>query len=148
MALQRNPNKRAAWRTEIANRHFPPSIKMAEKARDIPAILELVADDVVFFPSSLPPVKGKDEVEKIYRAFFPRYSEIQHEALIEEVQVAGDWAFLSGIDELRLIPESGETEIHMKGKGLSILKRQPDGSWRFWRGINNMTPQPPLGPSA
>ena len=114
----------------------------ATRAKDVHAILELVADDVVFLPSSLPPIKGKTEVEKMYRAFFPIYREIKQEAAIEELRVAGDWAFMWGTDELRLTPESGETEIHMKGKGLSILKRQADGSWRFWRGINNMTQKP------
>jgi hypothetical protein len=73
----------------------------------------------------------------MYRAFFPRYREIKHEAVIEEIGIAGDWAFLWGTDELRLTPESGEP-----GKSLSILKRKSDGSWLFWMGINNMTSQP------
>jgi uncharacterized protein (TIGR02246 family) len=115
----------------------------ATRAKDVHAILELVADDVVFLPSSLPPIKGKEEVEKMYRTFFPVYCDIKQEDAIEELRVSGDWAFMWGTDELRLMPESGETEIHLKGKGLSILKRQSDGSWRFWRGINNMTPQKP-----
>jgi hypothetical protein len=62
----------------------------------------------VFLPSSMPPVKGKEEVEKMYRAFFPLYREIKHEAVIEEIRIAGDWAFLWGTDELRLTPESEE----------------------------------------
>ena len=115
----------------------------ARRAKDIDAILELVTDDVVFLPSSLPPTEGKGAVEEMYRTFFPRYREIRHEAIIEEVWVEGDWAFLWGTDELCLMPESGETETNLKGKGLSILKRQSDGSWRFWRGINNMTQTPP-----
>jgi ketosteroid isomerase-like protein len=64
------------------------------QAKDINAILELVSDDVVFLPSSVPPIKGKEEVEKLYRAFFPQYREIKDEAIIEEVQIAGEWAFL------------------------------------------------------
>jgi len=116
---------------------------LATRAKDTQAILALVTDDVVFLPPSMPPIKGKKEVGNMYRTFFPRYREINHESIIEEVRIAADWAFLWGIDELRLTPESGEPEIHLKGKGLSILKRQFDGSWRFWRGINNMTPQPP-----
>ena len=100
----------------------------ATRAKDVHAILELVADDVVFLPSSLPPIRGKAEVEQMYRTFFAVYREIKLEAAIEELRVAGDWAFMWGTDELRLMPESGETEIHMKGKGLSILKRQSDGS--------------------
>jgi uncharacterized protein (TIGR02246 family) len=115
--------------------------RSATIAKNIQAILELVADDVVFLPSSMPPIRGREEVGKMYQTFFPRYRQIKHDATIEEVRIAGDWAFLWGVDELRLTPESGEPEIHLKGKGLSILKRQSDG-WRFWRGINNMTLQP------
>jgi len=116
--------------------------RLATKAKDIQAILELVADDIVFLPAAVPPIRGRGEVENMYRAFFPRYREIEQESAIEEVQVAGDWAFLWGTDELRLTPEPGGAEIHLKGKAVSILKRESDGSWRFWRGINNMTQQP------
>jgi uncharacterized protein (TIGR02246 family) len=115
--------------------------RSATRAQDTAAILELVADDCVFLPSSTPPIKGKEELGQMYRTFFRRYREIRHEAIIEETQIAGDWAFLWGTDELRLTPESGEPIIHLKGKGLSILKRKSDGTWLFWRGINNMTPQ-------
>ena len=111
--------------------------RIATRATDIRTILELVADDVVFLPSTLPPMRGKNEVEQMYQDFLPRYREIEQRAVIEEIRVAGDWAFLWGIDELRLVPEAGGAEIRMKGKGLSVLKRQSDGSWRFWRGINN-----------
>src|SRR5215469_1135780 len=40
--------------------------RLATKAKDIQAILDLVADDVVFLPSSVPPIKGKEEVERMY----------------------------------------------------------------------------------
>jgi uncharacterized protein (TIGR02246 family) len=140
----------SAERTESAEEEDRTAIlglldrwRLATRAKDINAISELVTDDVVFLPSSVLPIKGKEEVEKLYRAFFSQYREIKHEAIIEEVRIAGEWVFLWGTDELRLTPESGGTDTHMKGKGLSILKRQADGSWRFWRGINNMTPQPP-----
>jgi uncharacterized protein (TIGR02246 family) len=107
---------------------------LATSAKDTEGILELVAEDVVFLPSSMPPIKDKEEVGKMYRAFFPRYREIKHEAIIEEIRVAGDWAFLWGTDDLRLTPVSGEPNIHLKGKGLSILKRKSDGSWLFCKG--------------
>jgi len=68
--------------------------RLATRAKDIEGILELVADDCVFLPSSMPPIKGKEELGKLYRAFFPRYREIKHEAIIEEIRIAGDWAFL------------------------------------------------------
>jgi uncharacterized protein (TIGR02246 family) len=120
--------------------------RLATAAKDIPAILDLVADDVVFLPSSLPPIRGKEAVEAMYKAFFPRYREIKQEPVIGELQLADNWAFLSGTDELRLVPEDGSAEIHLKGKGLNILKRESNGLWKFWRGINNMTPQTASGP--
>ena len=52
----------------------------ATRAKDVHAILELVADDVVFLPSSLPPIRGKAEVEQMYRTFFAVYREIKLEA--------------------------------------------------------------------
>jgi ketosteroid isomerase-like protein len=102
--------------------------RLATTVKHIEGILELVADDVVLLPSSRPPIKGKKELGKMYRTFFPRYREIKHEAIIEEIQIAGYWAFLWGTDELRLTPQSEEPAIHLKGKGLSILKRKSDGS--------------------
>jgi uncharacterized protein (TIGR02246 family) len=68
--------------------------RQATRAKDISAILELVADDVVFLPSTLPPIRGKNEVEKMYREFFPRYREVKQQTNIEEVRVGGDWAFV------------------------------------------------------
>lgn len=57
--------------------------------------------------------------------------------------VGGDWAFAWETDSFFLVPQAGGAPIQMHGKGMSILKRQPDGSRRFARGINN-TP-PPAG---
>jgi hypothetical protein len=40
------------------------------------------------------------------------------------------------------VPQAGGSTIEMQGKGMSILKRQPDGSRKFARGINNTLPKP------
>ena len=114
----------------------------ATTARDIPKLLAMVTEDIVFLPGTIPPVRGKAAVEELYRSAFAQYRQIEQLAAVEEVQIAGDWAFLWGTDELRLQPESGPL-VHMKGKGLSVLKRQADGTWKFWRGINNMTVRKP-----
>ncbi|HLK66012.1 MAG TPA: SgcJ/EcaC family oxidoreductase [Bryobacteraceae bacterium] len=114
--------------------------RSAIEAKDVAAVLELCADDVVFLPSSGAPVKGKAAVETMYGFLFAQYGKIHQDTAIEEVQVAGDWAFLWGTHELRLTPDSG-SPLHLRGQGLSVLKRQPDSTWKLWRGINNMTRQ-------
>ena len=79
----------------------------------------------------------------MYRSFFAQFSVGQTFAP-EEIQVGGDWAFGWGNDTLTLTPVAGGLPIQLRGRGLSIMRRQPDGSWKFARGMNNMT-EPPQG---
>jgi ketosteroid isomerase-like protein len=78
----------------------------------------------------------------MYRSFFPQFASVEQTVTIEELQVVGDWAFAWGSEELTLLPQAGAARIELQGKGMSILKRPPDGSWKFARGINNTLPKP------
>jgi ketosteroid isomerase-like protein len=73
----------------------------------------------------------------MYRSFFPQFSSIEQEAVSEEIEMMGDWAFAWGRESIVLVPQGDGTPIRMDGKGLSILKRQADGSWKCARAINN-----------
>ena len=77
----------------------------------------------------------------MYRSFLPQFSSIEQTASLEEVEVAGDWAFAWGSESFVLVPRGGGSPIQMQGAGMSILRRQPDGSWKFARGINNTLPR-------
>ena len=113
----------------------------AIRAKDIPGLSGMVTDDAVFLPSGFPPIRGKQAVETMYRSFFPQFASVEQSVTIEELQVVGDWAFAWGTEEFTLVPQAG-APIEMRGKGMSILKRQADGSWKFARGINNTLPKP------
>lgn len=135
----------AAWpRTddEAAIRKLTEDWLAAIRAKDIPALAGMVTDDAVFLPSGLPPIRGKQAVETMYRSFFPQFSSVEQTVSIEELEVVGDWAFVWGTEKFTLVPQAGGGPIEMQGKGMSILKRQPDGSWRFARGINNSLAKP------
>jgi ketosteroid isomerase-like protein len=54
---------------------------------------------------------------------------ICYEAEIKDVQIAGDWAFEWGYFSYR---DSAEPKPG-RGKVLRVMKRQPDGSWKFAR---------------
>jgi uncharacterized protein (TIGR02246 family) len=114
----------------------------AVRAKDVDRLKEMVTDDVVFLPPGFPPIRGKQAVEAMYRSFFPQFSTVEQTVSTEEVQVAGDWAYVWGNEILVLAPKGGGPNIQMQGKGMSILRRQPDGSWKFARGINNAAPAP------
>ena len=50
---------------------------------------------------------------------------------IKDLQIAGDWAFEWGYFSYK---NSGEPQA-VRGKVLRVIKRQPDGSWKFARVI-------------
>jgi uncharacterized protein (TIGR02246 family) len=112
----------------------------AVKAKDIDRLLSLVTDDVVFLPPGRPPIKGKQAVGDLYRSLFAQF-DVDQAAINEEIQFTGEWAFSWGSETLTLSPLSGGQPIRMRGKGLTILRRRPDGSWQFARGINNSVPE-------
>lgn len=113
----------------------------AVKAKDIARLKDMVTEDAVFLPPGRPPIRGRHAVEAMYNLFLPQFSSIEQTASIEEVQVAGDWAFTWGTEKFVLALKAGGAPIQMEGKGMSILRRQPDGSWKFARGINNILPR-------
>lgn len=115
----------------------------AVKTKDVARLASMVTDDAVFLPPGFPPIRGKQAVENMYKSFFPQFSTIEQTVVVEELEVAGDWAFAWGSERSVLIMQSGGSTIQMEGKGLSILRRQPNGSWKISRGINNSRP---LGP--
>ncbi len=114
----------------------------AVKKKDIASLTNMVTEDAVFLPPGLPPVRGKQAVEAMYRRFFPQFSSVEQTAKLEEVEIAGDWAFTWGTESFVLVAQAGGAPIHMQGKGMTILRRQSDGSWKFARGINNTSAQP------
>jgi uncharacterized protein (TIGR02246 family) len=135
----------AAWPRsddEQAIRKLTEDWLAAIRAKDIPGLAGMVTDDAVFLPSGLPPIRGKQAVETMYRSFFPQFSSVEQTVSIEELEVVGDWAYAWGTEKFTLVPQAGGPPIEMQGKGMSILKRQPNGSWKFARGINNSLPKP------
>lgn len=107
------------------------------RAQDVGALARMVTEDAVFLPPGFPPVRGRQAVEIMYQSFFPQFSSVEQTATLEELEVTGDWAFAWGSESLVLIPKAGGSPIEMRGKGMTILKRQPDGLWKIARGINN-----------
>ena len=53
----------------------------------------------------------------------------------------GEWAFAWGTDDITMTPIAGGESVHFVGHGMSILRRELNGDWRFARGINNATRQ-------
>jgi len=54
---------------------------------------------------------------------------------IEEIQVAGDWAYLWTELSVTVVPKQGAAPIERQGNTLSILKKR-NGKWLLFRDAN------------
>jgi len=110
----------------------------ATESKDLDALLSMMENDVTFLPASGPVIRGKSDASSVYQHLFAQASRVESRPVVGEVVVAGDWAFLTGSDELFLTLSESGMRVHMKGRAISIMRRHSDGCWRFARGINNM----------
>ena len=94
-----------------------------------------VSDPVVMF-ANMPTMTSKDEIEKLWMAFVDQF-DADMNLSTEEIVVAGDWAFVRNVTNLKLTPKSGGEPSEIGGRNILILQRQPDDSWKLARVIAN-----------
>lgn len=99
---------------------------------NLETVLDLMAEDVLFMTAQRPPF-GKDEFRSAFEAM--KGASINGRATIQELEVAGHWAWVRNHIELTLTPGEGP-EIHRAGYTLTILRKEPDGRWRLFRDAN------------
>ena len=120
---------------ERAIRNLVETWMAASKAGDLPTVLSLMADDVVFM------VPGRDPFGK---AEFAAASEglnnvrIEGSNDIQEIQVVGDWAYLRNYLEVTMTPDGG-SPVRRSRYTLTILRKKPNGKWVLARDANLMT---------
>lgn len=107
----------------------------ADNARDLPAVLDVYSDDVMFLPPSGEIVDGKPAVERRYRALFSTYR-VRLETTIEEVRADADLAFVRGVNTGTLEPVAGGSATAVNDRYLAILECR-SGRWRVTRLVWN-----------
>ena len=105
----------------------------ASKAGDLPTVLSLMTDDVVFMVSGSKPF-GKE-------AFLAASEGMKNVRLdgrseIQELHVLGDWAYLRNYIEITATPPNGAAPVRRSGFTLTILRKESDGRWRLARDAN------------
>ncbi|MGO4157481.1 SgcJ/EcaC family oxidoreductase [Cupriavidus sp. YAF13] len=105
----------------------------ATKSGDLPAVLDLMTDDVIFMAPRQPPF-GKKE----FAAASEGMKNLQFDGTydIQEVQVLGNWAYLRNHIRMTVTPPDGNPPMHRSGYTLTILRKDPDGRWRLTRDAN------------
>ncbi len=113
----------------------------SQMAGDPDRWIALWTDEGVKMPPDVPAIDGTDQIfARAQRNMADPVDEMVITAL--ETQSAGDWAYSRGVFTFTYtINETGEQEM-MDGKFMTILQRQPDGSWKIHRDIHNWNGPP------
>ena len=113
----------------------------SQMAGDPDRWIALWTDEGVKMPPDEPAIDGTDQIyARAQRSMADPVDEMVITAL--ETQSAGDMAYSRGVFSFTFtIDETGEQEM-MDGKFMTILQRQPDGSWKIHRDIHNWNAPP------
>ena len=125
-----------------AIRSLIQQMKDASSARDLEAFVGLFTEDFIAMLPDRPPVIGRDAWRASVRAPFEQSSVEHLDMTSEEIVVAGDWAFERHDETVVLVDRANGHRRRGYAKGIWILRRQAEGSWRFARYIYNLNPSP------
>ena len=110
----------------------------AVNAGDLPTLLSLMQDDVLFLgPGETP--SGRD-------AFSPRFSAAHQQARInciselQNVVVVGEVAYTLSQDMLSVAPRAGGEEMRFAGYRSTVYRKQPDSRWLLARDTHTLSP--------
>ena len=106
----------------------------AMKTGDAAVIAAPYADDSVFVGVDGSCIRGRAEVEKMYRDRFQRAglatsTKIDSKKLV----VDGDLAYETGSAEIGVLKDG--KPVVRGGRYLTVWQRQPDGDWKIWRNV-------------
>ena len=104
-------------------------------AGDIEGWLDLYTEDVRKMPQDSMPIVGIEALRKDITGGMQVVEFVDFGATTEEYVVFGEYGYARGnyYIEQRL-RESGEQLPRFEGKYLTVYEKQPDGSWKIYRG--------------
>jgi uncharacterized protein (TIGR02246 family) len=111
----------------------------ASKAGNVDAVLNLMADDVVFLVPGRPPMR-KSEFATAARAQSSHGApKLDGTTEIQEIKVVGDWAFMWTRLTVVATPADGSPSMERAGHTLTVLKKE-QGKWLLARDANLLAP--------
>jgi uncharacterized protein (TIGR02246 family) len=109
----------------------------ASNARDLPALMDMMTDDVVFMTPGRAPF-GKAE----FAADVGRMKSVAIDAGVEvqEIEVFGPRAYIRNHIRVELT-SPGQAPKRVSGYAMSVLRKEADGRWRIARDANLVMPE-------
>jgi uncharacterized protein (TIGR02246 family) len=102
---------------------------------DLPLLLSLMAEDVVFLTAGQPPLRGREAFADAFRSAM-QHVRINATSEIQEVRVSGDLAYCWNLFSVTTTSLEGESPKYRKGYTLTILRKTRTGNWLVTRDAN------------
>jgi uncharacterized protein (TIGR02246 family) len=105
-------------------------------ARDADALTALWDNDAVLLQPGTPPIVGKAAFHDLMKQAFaksPSAKVLKYVPDIRDIQLAGNVAYEWGYFDVTHRSSEQQAAENMRAKLLRVMKRQPDGSWKFTR---------------
>jgi ketosteroid isomerase-like protein len=106
----------------------------ATLTQDPASLTGLWSDEGVNFGAGATPVvgiKAMGEMYQQFRAANPDFKVLKYVSDIRQIQIAGDWALEVGNVQATYKLSAKDVPVDVNDKGMRLLKRQSDGSWKF-----------------
>jgi uncharacterized protein (TIGR02246 family) len=102
---------------------------------DLETVFSLIAEDAVFLLPDQPPMRGREAFAAALRSALGQVR-IEGKPDIQEIHVAGDYAFCWNQLSLTVTPLQGGPARRRAGPTLSVFRKEPDGRWILFRDAN------------
>jgi uncharacterized protein (TIGR02246 family) len=106
----------------------------ATVTQDLNALNRLWSEDPVKLDVPGAPVIGLKALKEMYEKFridYPDFKVVKYAPKIAEVQIVDGWAIEIGTFEATYKMSPKDDPVSVNDKGVRVLKRQSDGSWKF-----------------
>jgi uncharacterized protein (TIGR02246 family) len=121
---------------EEAIRNLIATWQEASSTGNLPTLLELMTDDVVFLTSGQAPMR-KDVFAKSFEAMI-QHMQIDSSSDIQEIVVTGDFAYCWSRLTVMVTPKNNGASIRRSGHTLTFFRKE-QGEWRLARDANMLT---------
>jgi ketosteroid isomerase-like protein len=105
------------------------------------------ASNIAMMPPNEPALNGLDELRTWWTAMASQIS-MTGRYTSSEVTVSGDWAVDRYTAELTMTPKAGGAPMTEVIKGIHVLQKGADGSWRIVQDVWNSDTAAPATPPA
>lgn len=102
---------------------------VAFNAGDVDKLVSIFTDDAARIPPNEPALIGKEAIRGLFQRQFDQFT-MEHESVLVDFKVSGDLAFFRGTWTSFNTPKDGGEPLKLNGNFVSIIQKQPDGSWK------------------